>query len=387
MLDPDFNYKFSFLLFFFIQALIFAVLSLKAGRDSGLHSGNWLSTFLILSAMYITPWMLGMDDWYAYDGYREFLFFVPFYQFYLFGPVIYFYTLSLLDPAWRLTRKDGIHFIPAGLYLLYSLVIAVTDLLVLDEFYFYADGKDKDLALWYQISGLLVMIMYTCKSLILYQNYRGSIFHVVSFAETITYSWIRRFLFSLLLIFVIRGIFFIFFPDWGSFGDKWWYYFAFSLIVWYISIEGYTHVIRTNQTHVETDGLARKLSPVSNPGECVEVSIITRPFTEDKLYQNPNLTISDLAKHTGRNSRLISQTINQSFGKNFNDFVNAYRVEEVQERIHRGQHKEFTLLSIALESGFNSKSTFNRVFKKMTGETPAQYAKRKKPSMKGGQQF
>lgn len=377
MLDPDFNYKFSFLLFFFIQAIIFSGLSLKKGKESGLPSGRWLSTFLFLSAMYITPWMLGMDDWYAYDGFREFLFFVPFYQFFLLGPVIYFYTLSLLDPSWRLSKKEWLHFIPAGLYLLYSLIIAGIDLLVLDEFYFYADGRDKDLDLWYQISGLIWMILYSYRSLTIYQKYRNTIFEEVSFAETITYSWIRRFLFSLLVIFLLRTMFFIFFPEWGSFGDKWWYYFAYSVVVWYISIEGYTHLIRSD-SH---PGLAA--TPPSDPtpldlpqqAELLDTAILEGAFLRDHIHRNPGLTISDLSTHLGVGSRMISATINQTYDKNFNDFVNGYRVEEVKDQLQQGKHQEFTILSIALESGFNSKATFNRVFKKIVGETPAQYAR------------
>lgn len=378
MLDPDFNYKFAFLLFFFVQALIFAGLSIRKGKESGLYSGRWLSAFLFLSAMYITPWMLGMDDWYAYDGFREFLFFVPFYQFFLLGPVIYFYTLSLLDPSWRLSRKDWVHFIPAGLYLLYSLVIAVTDLLILEEFYFYADGRDKDLSLWYQISGLIWMIYYSYRSLVLYQLYRRTIFHEVSFAETITYTWIRRFLFSLLVIFILRVLFFIFFPGWGSFGDKWWYFFAYSIVVWYISIEGYTYLIRSD-SHPGISSVPPPLpkeQPRSQPSELLEAAILEKAFQEDQIHRNPGLTISDLAEHLGVSSRMISSTINQTFQKNFNDFVNGYRVDDVKQQLRQGVHHEFTILSIALESGFNSKATFNRVFKKVVGETPAQFARK-----------
>jgi AraC-like DNA-binding protein len=71
----------------------------------------------------------------------------------------------------------------------------------------------------------------------------------------------------------------------------------------------------------------------------------------------------------------LSQVINQLEGKNFFDFVNAYRVEEVKRKMADDRSKKLTLLAIALESGFNSKTSFNMVFKKMTGQTPSQYYK------------
>jgi hypothetical protein len=133
-----FNYQSSFLLFFFLQGLVFAFLLLKKGREHNHQASRWLSLFVFLCCLYLCPWMFGHSNWYAMDGYREFLFFMPFQQLFLIGPVIYFYAQSLLDPSYRFQRKDWWHFGPALLYLLYSLVIFVVDHLVLDEYYFYA---------------------------------------------------------------------------------------------------------------------------------------------------------------------------------------------------------------------------------------------------------
>ncbi len=90
--------------------------------------------------------MLGYANWYSEKFTREILFFIPFMQVLLIGPVIYFYTKSLLNINFKLSRTDYFHFILALLYGIYSLVIFVTDKLILDDYYFYADGRDKDLA-------------------------------------------------------------------------------------------------------------------------------------------------------------------------------------------------------------------------------------------------
>jgi AraC-like DNA-binding protein len=65
--------------------------------------------------------------------------------------------------------------------------------------------------------------------------------------------------------------------------------------------------------------------------------------------------------------------INQREGKHFYDFVNTYRIEEFKEMIAARKNLQFTLLSIALDCGFSSKTSFNRYFKKATGQTPSEY--------------
>lgn len=100
---------------------------------------------------------------------------------------------------------------------------------------------------------------------------------------------------------------------------------------------------------------------------------IRRALVDDQLYQNPTLTLAELSALTGLAPRLISFTVNAGFGRTFNDLVNGYRVAEVQRRLAALDARRFTLLGIAFESGFNSKTTFNRIFKQVTGVAPREY--------------
>ena len=93
----------------------------------------------------------------------------------------------------------------------------------------------------------------------------------------------------------------------------------------------------------------------------------------NKPYQDMNLNILFLANQTGFKARYLSQLINQKSGKNFFDFINSYRISEFKERIRKPENRNYTLLSIAYDCGFNSKATFNRVFKNQTGYTPSEY--------------
>ncbi|WP_207433919.1 helix-turn-helix domain-containing protein [Sabulibacter ruber] len=94
-----------------------------------------------------------------------------------------------------------------------------------------------------------------------------------------------------------------------------------------------------------------------------------------KPFLNPELTLAQLAAEMGVSPNQLSQVINEQARQNFADFVNGYRVQEVKERLTRGDHERFTLLALALEAGFNSKASFNRAFKKFTGQTPSEYGK------------
>ena len=94
---------------------------------------------------------------------------------------------------------------------------------------------------------------------------------------------------------------------------------------------------------------------------------------QEKLYQNPEFTLADLAKKLQTNVSIVSRTINQGFHMNFNDFINNYRIEAVKTMFQNGEHKKSTLLGIAFDCGFNSKATFNRAFKKNTGFSPKEY--------------
>jgi len=370
------SFQSAVLAFFFLQGLLFAFLLLEAGWRYDHRPSFWLAGFVVLCSFYLVPFMAGYQGWYGKDGYREFLFFVPFQQFFLIGPVIYCYVKSQFRPDWRLRPQDYWHFAPGLLYLGYTLLAFVVDVLVLDEYYFYADGRDKDLDSWYQISGLFSMIVYAGVAYRHYQRYQQQIYAELSFAEAVAYRWIASFLVALLVIMVLRILALVFLPSWGSFGRWFPYYTAFGATTYYIALAGYTNMVRSlaraplRERLQEEVGTVKEAAPEDLSHWKPKLVAL---MTEEKLYENPTLTLSDVAGVLGINRRQVSTIINQEFGQNFNDFINSYRVAAVKAKFARGDHQQFTILSIALGCGFNSKTTFNRVFKKHTARTPVQW--------------
>ncbi len=344
----------------------------------------WLAVFIFLGALYLCPFMLGYAGWYSVRNYRNFMFFVPFQQLFFIGPVLFMYIKTLLNPDYTLRRKEYIHFLPGALYLGYSLIVFVVDMLILDEFYFYADGRDKDLVFWYQMAGLLSMLYYLFLSYEHYNSYRKITLEELSYADEIAYQWIKTFTLSFGLILILRVLFFVLNPEWGNFGSKYWYYLCFSILLMYISISGYSHTLRTivlfqshnlGELEWKEDAL-NKDATIPSPDLLDSKDWkdkITRLFEKEKVYQNPNLSLSEVARLLQTNRNIISKAINQEFDMNFNDLVNKKRAEAVIDRLQQGEHSRNTLLGIALDCGFNSKTTFNRAFKKHTALSPKQY--------------
>jgi AraC-like DNA-binding protein len=103
------------------------------------------------------------------------------------------------------------------------------------------------------------------------------------------------------------------------------------------------------------------------------VSKIKHFMSTQKPYLDANLTLAQLATNLQIPSHILSRVINERFELNFFDFINQYRIEEVKAKISEPKYDNLSLLGIAFESGFNTKSAFNRVFKKIVGMTPSEY--------------
>lgn len=102
---------------------------------------------------------------------------------------------------------------------------------------------------------------------------------------------------------------------------------------------------------------------------------LTQLMRKEALYKDNTLSLNDLASELDVHPNYLSQIINEKEEKNFYDFVNAFRIEEFKRLIEIPENQQFTLLALAYDCGFNSKSSFNRYFKKHTGLTPSQYVK------------
>lgn len=388
----SFSLKSSILLIFFFHGIVFSTLLLFKGIQTENKPSLWLGVFTLLSALYITPFMLGYAGWYSQQPYRNILFYVPFQQLFLLPPVLFFYIKTLLDKSFQFSKKDYFHFAPAVVYIVYAIIIFLSDIVVLKKAYFYDDGKDKDFSTWYQISGLISLAYYLVESIKTYNRYRFVTYNSVSFADSVMFRWTKRFLVAFLMLIILRILFFVINPEWNEFGRKFWYYVSFSFLFYYVSISGYTNSIlsstsfkeyslgsiigleleTSNSNEFESSSkpheLKNEIQDLDNWKEKLETLMCNT-----EMYKNPELIITDLSSELGTHSKKISQVINQGFGVNFNDFVNQYRIKAFLQKVQGGEHTIQTFLGLAFECGFNSKSTFNRAFKRATSLNPKEY--------------
>ncbi len=94
---------------------------------------------------------------------------------------------------------------------------------------------------------------------------------------------------------------------------------------------------------------------------------------QEQVHLNPDLSLRSLAEYMNLSPNQMSQLLNDGFEQNFADFVNGYRLEEFKERLTAKEAHHLTILAIAYDSGFNSKTVFNTFFKKKMGVTPKSY--------------
>ena len=401
----DFSFYSSLLLIFFVHGLVYAVLLFRKGVKNESAPEKWLSLFLLLCISYITPWMVGFAGWYDNQPYRDILFYTPMQHLYFMGPVIFFYVQSLLNPSFKFGKKEWLHLLPGILYLIFCVIVVVTDKLILKRYYFLASGADIDFDFWYQATGFLSMLIYFLLSLRYYNLYKKLMVQVISYADVLLFKWIKNFLYAFLIMLLIRLLFYIlsYFPFFQQmrYMGSWWEYFSFAIIFYYIAITGYSNSIETKipfKLSLLTYRPLLLLQPSSTintnfieDAQVIEIdttkigqqedinlleewkSKIILLLQNERIYEDPELSLTQLAKQLKTNPSLLSKIVNQGFQLNFNDFINKYRVQAVTEKLKAGEQKTQTLLGIAYDCGFNSKATFNRAFKKATGVSPKEW--------------
>jgi YesN/AraC family two-component response regulator len=105
------------------------------------------------------------------------------------------------------------------------------------------------------------------------------------------------------------------------------------------------------------------------------VEAINQTMQKEKLYLHETLSLRTLAKRLQMDPNLVSYVLNNVLDKSFYDYVNEFRIEEVKRKIDDPAYSHLKMVEVGYECGFNSKATFNRVFKKLTGKSPSEYKK------------
>jgi len=297
------------------------------------------------------------------------------------GPFLFLYTSALTNQN-RYKKFNLLHFIP---FLAAILVLIPFYNLSFEEkaAVFKNKGKGYETLISILYAAIVFSgIIYPLLSLQKLIKHRKNINNQFSHTERINLTWLRYLIIGSGIIWLV-----IIFSD-----DQ----YIFSVVVFYLIFIGYFGVkqvgIFTNQPlsennhsetstleSVDTENTSEKIKYEKSGLTSSELMVIHQRLTQlmkdEKLYKNADLTLTELAQRISVHPNTLSQVINSAEQKNFYDYINFQRVEEFKKTIRLPENQKFTFLSVALECGFNSKTAFNRNFKKATGVSPSEYLK------------
>ena len=340
---------------------VFAILLLnKKGNKT---ANVILSVLVLLLTFYLLDNLLGMLDF--FDTNPHFLHLVtPLW--YLFPPLCYFYVKKQMNPEFKWKQEYFFHFIPF-LLMLYRFF----------PFYFLpAEIKLQFFTGELKPPGTqFLSIVFVLISPIQLAAYSGFIrFKTLKEKSTSNFNpphlnWLKLFF----------TIFFLFGLTQSVLMTKWIFTQEITLQFKYVPLALFAFIIYSIAylAIIQPEALfpfkLLKLKKINGEHTKRYAYELVNLVENERLYLNSELKYSEVAARLGISARYLTEVLSRELGKNFKDFINEYRVKEVQQRIQNNEVENLTLYAIALDSGFNSKSSFNRVFKKHTGYTPSEF--------------
>ncbi|WP_074407943.1 MULTISPECIES: helix-turn-helix domain-containing protein [Aquimarina] len=359
---------FDLLLIIIIGHCLYLILSFKSIPQRNKGANKILQYLLIIYGCILLEGVLvfkikDLDVLMHYRGITTAIYFII-------GPLIYTYLRRLLFSENGSYNLTVLHYLPAIIFLFYSVLIIIT--------YDYLREYKRFLIASYFLFELFAIISI---SIYCYKSYRLSRYFQISeklelsFNQTIS-KYINRILFIMSACMFAWSISVIdryiskfhgnFFTDliWLLFGAQ-------AYVIGYYSLkQPKIFKIRLPENGQNKSVKKNKLGK----DEINKLQKLMNSFLEDKKgYVQPRLSLPILANQIGTTSNNLSWLLNNVYGKTFYQLINEYRVKDFLQRVDNEDYKELTLISIALEVGFNSKSTFYKAFKEIKKITPSEY--------------
>jgi len=371
----------------FIQALFFAVLLInkKAKTLSDMILPVWL---FILGLHLLLLFFLYKSIFKEYHIFIILHLSLPLIHF----PLFYLYVNTLVNKINKFKAGNFLHFIPFFVFIIFYLVFANNDLLYSYDF-LHSNNIPHNIIHFNLIINIISGFIYLTLCLIQLNKFNKKIKEYYSNIDKIQLKWLAHLIVGIWIV-LMTGILYIMATRWFqtelNYSIDFFMYGSLTIFIFFIgyysSKKTYlvTRVELNNDTKPDTTikeadknnleehnkyhiyGLKKK-----EAGKLKDKLIVY--IEKNKPYLESNLSLSQLADSLDIYKHYLTQVLNDELKTNFYDFINNYRVEEVKRLITEDKHKHYTLLAIALEAGFNSKSSFNRIFKKITGFTPSQY--------------
>ena len=301
-----------------------------------------------------------------------------------YGPLLYLYVRHMTNPSLKFSPWNGLHFIPFAVFFTVSVIFRAKPMFD-DLTGFFVVDRFISLRIVYSISFFLSITVYSILSFMVIRRHQSRLRDIVSYTPSkMTLNWLKilsvTFYVGYLIVFILGGIeimagllpfdpyvmVFIFITFFS-------FAYGFYAIRQPVIFDGvFNDEDNNGDMSTEVHGkYARSGLREEQAGEYLQK--ILAYMDEEKPYLEGDLTIHDMSRKTGIPRHYITEVLNEKHGRNFFTFINEYRVREVISRIKDPRFQHYTILAIAFDAGFNSKSTFNTIFKAYTGKTPSQF--------------
>ncbi|GAB4416792.1 MAG: hypothetical protein OHK0039_26460 [Bacteroidia bacterium] len=364
------------LLFSAFQGLML-IIAINAVQDNNQEANKLLSLMLLLLAVALA----GRVSIYDRDifNWQPKLWLVPELILFAYAPTFYFYIQKLLkfDDHFLPRVRRWMHYLPAGLHLL-----AYLPLFLKSNFDFRHMVVDEEVHRYVAIAGGIALVfnmLYWWRVWLVLRRYDEKSVSTQSFDQNLSYLegvmilhivcmglWLLTYAISGIDMLVAASL-----KPLREFStDAAWMVFSLTTFMLGFFAMNHPEIFRLPRV-VEK----YKDSPLPDTELEMYKKRLLRVMEQDKAYTNPELTLAELSALVQTNTHTLSRVVNEGFGQSFYDFVNSYRVREFTELMFAERYQQETFLAMALQAGFNSKTTFNRAFKKLTGTTPRAYLK------------
>ncbi len=322
--------------------------------------------------------------------------------YFTYGPLFLFYMRELLTVQPVSNVKRWLHFLP-----LILLAVFYSPMIFEDKQPFIDNIVDKHHAWKFMVTGVAGAIFnafywYWCRKLLISYSHNYSktqsseqnlyyLKGVLSIQFVCVILWIASLLAGGVTMTLngydyITGLEYI--PIMDLMIDTAWLVFSFTTFFMGYFAMTQPAIFRLKEEEISGKTIAdpedeKEAEPEELPEECQELidGKLDEVMRNEKPYKDPQLSLSRLAQVADTKPHILSKAINEGYQKNFYDYINGYRVDEFKRLLTLHEYQNHTFLAIALEVGFNSKTAFNRAFKKLTDSTPRQYYSELKEKM------
>ena len=347
---------------------LFGILGLFLMFEGKRIQNRWLGLFFLLMGLNFLDGILLLSGFYS--KYPNLAFWEDPMAF-LWGPMILFYTRSLITGSSGFKTRDALHLLP---FVVLELVTIITIQLESPDFKREIISSLLESRQPQAIFLPVVIIFLQLFAYVLYSKrlIRGFNKELQDYYSTIDISWFVRII-NLLLVILVLSLFTAIIQYFGPQG-------SFQITLVFLMAAMLAFIINVlfmalRQPIFRYHEQVPKVESVSEN----EIGNIREKIIDvlelEKVFLDPELSLDQLSERIGISSRQVSYVINQAFAQNFYELVNGYRIKEAQKVFDESEDPKLTVLEVIYQVGFNSKSSFNTQFKKITGQTPSEYRK------------